>query len=81
MMAMVLHEKGRSALRRREYGEALMFLLEADSEFKYVWPNIVNLAFIPKHEFWALECLMSCKCSCVAVNFTIQCFFISCAAN
>jgi hypothetical protein len=36
-MAMVMHEKGRSALKRREYGEALMFLLEADSEFKYVW--------------------------------------------
>lgn len=32
--AMTLHEKGRSALKKGHYSLALVFLLEADSEFK-----------------------------------------------
>jgi len=33
-MAMVLDEKGRSALKRRQFADALVFLLEADNEFE-----------------------------------------------
>ena len=34
-LALTLNEKGRAALRRKEYGEALLLLLEADKEFRY----------------------------------------------
>lgn len=33
-VAMVLHEKGRAALKRKKYSEALLLLLEADKEFR-----------------------------------------------
>lgn len=34
MMALAIHEKGRAALKRNDYNEALLFLLEADSDYK-----------------------------------------------
>lgn len=34
MMALAIHEKGRAALKRNEYNEALIFLLEADNDYK-----------------------------------------------
>lgn len=34
MMALAIHEKGRAALRRNAYNEALLFLLEADNEYR-----------------------------------------------
>lgn len=34
MMALAIHEKGRAALKRGEYNEALIFLLEADNDYK-----------------------------------------------
>lgn len=34
MMALAIHEKGRAALRRNAFNEALLFLLEADNEFR-----------------------------------------------
>lgn len=33
-LAMALHEKGRKALKARNYGQALLLLLEADKEFE-----------------------------------------------
>lgn len=35
MLALAIHEKGRAALRRNAFNEALIFLLEADNEFKF----------------------------------------------
>ena len=34
-MAMTLHEKGKATLKKKQYGDALYLLLEADKEFKY----------------------------------------------
>lgn len=34
MMALAMHEKGRSALKRDNFNEALILLLEADKEYK-----------------------------------------------
>lgn len=34
MMALAIHEKGRVALKRNDFNEALIFLLEADNEFR-----------------------------------------------
>ncbi|XP_022256721.1 NEDD8 ultimate buster 1-like [Limulus polyphemus] len=33
-LAMTLHEKGRATMKRKNYGEALIFFLEADTEFR-----------------------------------------------
>ena len=33
-LAMTLHEKGRAALKSKNYSKALLLLLEADKEFK-----------------------------------------------
>lgn len=35
VVAMTLHEKGRTALKKTDYHKALVFFLEADQEFKY----------------------------------------------
>lgn len=34
MIAMALHEKGRSALKKEDYAKALVFFLDADNEFR-----------------------------------------------
>ena len=34
-LALTLHEKGRSVLKKRNYAEALLLLLEAEKEFRY----------------------------------------------
>jgi len=33
--ALTFHEKGRSVLKKRNYAEALLLLLEAEKEFRY----------------------------------------------
>lgn len=42
---MMLHEKGRAALKRKETSLAVVYLLEADEEFKYVMSIRLCLSF------------------------------------
>lgn len=35
MVAMALHEKGKSSMKKRDYAKALVYLLDADAEFRY----------------------------------------------
>ena len=35
LMALALHEKGKAVLKKENYSEALILLLEADNEYKY----------------------------------------------
>lgn len=51
-VAMVLHEKGRAALKRKKYTEALLLLLEADKEFR-----TCNSALLANVDNYALLCL------------------------
>ena len=34
VLAMTLHEKGKATVKRKDYSEGLLLLLEADKEFK-----------------------------------------------
>uniref|UniRef100_A0A0K8RMC1 Putative adaptor protein nub1 n=1 Tax=Ixodes ricinus TaxID=34613 RepID=A0A0K8RMC1_IXORI len=51
-LAMVLHEKGRSAMKRKEYSEALILFLEADKEFGHC-----NSELLKSVDNYALLCL------------------------
>lgn len=51
-VAMVLHEKGRTALKRKKYSEALLLLLEADKEFR-----TCNSGLLKNVDNYALLCL------------------------
>lgn len=42
IISMSLHEKGRAALKRRNFDLALVLLLEADSEFKKVRSQLLQ---------------------------------------
>jgi len=62
-LAMMLHEKGRAALKRKEFGESLIFLLEADSEFKKCRSSILSLvdnyAIVCLDIVWCYLCLQN----------------------
>lgn len=51
-VAMVLHEKGRAALKRKKYSEALLLLLEAEKEFR-----TCNSELLTNVDNYALLCL------------------------
>lgn len=58
MLAMVLHEKGRAALKRRQFADALVLLLEADREFaRCESSGVLSLV-----DNYALVCLDICWC-------------------
>jgi len=65
-LAMVLHEKGRAALKRRQFADALVFLLEADSEFnKCQSSGVLGLV-----DNYALVCLDICWCYLCLQSFS-----------
>lgn len=62
-LAMLLNEKGKAALRRKEYSEALLLLLEADKEFRKCSAGILktvdNYALLCLDITWCYLCLQS----------------------
>ncbi|KAJ8922694.1 hypothetical protein NQ315_007727 [Exocentrus adspersus] len=63
IVAMTLHEKGKSALKRRDYSRALVFFLEADEEFRHCNSQLLNTvdnyALLNLDIAWCYLCLES----------------------
>ncbi|RZC43159.1 NEDD8 ultimate buster 1-like [Asbolus verrucosus] len=63
IVAMALHEKGRSALKREDYSRALVFFLEADEEFRHcnsqLLNSVDNYALLDLDIAWCYLCLQS----------------------
>ncbi|KAF5302202.1 hypothetical protein FQA39_LY10241 [Lamprigera yunnana] len=63
MIAMALHEKGRSALKKDNYSRALVFFLDADKEFSQCNSNVLNsvdnYALLDLDIAWCYLCLQS----------------------
>ncbi|XP_055371078.1 NEDD8 ultimate buster 1-like [Condylostylus longicornis] len=63
ILALALYEKGRSALKRREYEEALVLFLESDEEFSSCQSEILNkvdnYALLNLDIVWCYLCLKS----------------------
>ncbi|KAI5733791.1 hypothetical protein M8J76_015957 [Diaphorina citri] len=57
--AMVLHEKGRAALEKKDYARALVFLLEADNRFNSILDSVDNYAVLNLDIAWSYLCLES----------------------
>jgi hypothetical protein len=63
IVAMALHEKGRSALKRDDFSRSLVFFLEADEEYKHCNAQILNTvdnyALLDLDIAWCYLCLQS----------------------
>ncbi|XP_018565233.1 NEDD8 ultimate buster 1 isoform X2 [Anoplophora glabripennis] len=63
IVAMTLHEKGKSALKRLDYSRALVFFLEADEEFRHCNSQLLNTvdnyALLNLDIAWCYLCLES----------------------
>lgn len=63
VIAMSLHEKGKSALKKKDYSLALVLLLEADNEFKSCRSDLLNLvdnyAILNLDIAWCYLCLQT----------------------
>lgn len=63
MVAIALHEKGRSALKREDYARALVFFLDADREFSQcnsqILQTVDNYALLDLDIAWCYLCLQS----------------------
>lgn len=65
MMALALHEKGRAALNKDAYAEALVLFLEADGEYSTCTSQLLdtvdNYALLNLDIVWCYMCLKVCK--------------------
>lgn len=63
MLALAMHEKGKSALQRDAHSEALVFLLDADNEYKMcnskLLESVDNYALLNLDIAWCYLCLRS----------------------
>lgn len=63
MLALAMHEKGKSALKRENYSEALVFFLDADCEYKScnskLLESVDNYALLNLDIAWCYLCLRS----------------------
>lgn len=69
MMALAIHKKGRIALKRNDFNEALIFLLEADNEFRscnsQLLGSVDNYALLNLDIVW---CYIMLKVSILRTN-------------
>ncbi|KAJ6638174.1 NEDD8 ultimate buster 1 [Pseudolycoriella hygida] len=63
MMALAMHEKGRAELKKKNYTDALLFLLDADNEFSHcnskLLETVDNYALLNLDIAWCYLCLKS----------------------
>lgn len=76
MMALALHEKGKAALKREQFSEALVWLLEADDEYKHCGSSLLqsvdNWALLNLDVVWCYLCLKVRRSHFAAILFGVR---------